>query len=205
MRITLADPPAYTPAYDHALAAALARQGADVRLLTSRFRYGAVPAASGYVLDDSLYRVSSRIGPRALRLAAKGVEHPFALSRQALTDCDVLHLQWVAAPTVDAWLLHARRAPRLHGARPPAPAHGPSYADVEAPLRPLRPDRHAQRARAAALSSLRGARRQAARHSAPGHHSEPERAGRRPHGPRARRDQALQGPRRRRRGRARRR
>ncbi len=72
MRITLADPPAYTPAYDHALAAALARQGADVRLLTSRFRYGAVPAASGYVLDDSLYRVSSRIGSRARRLAAKG-------------------------------------------------------------------------------------------------------------------------------------
>lgn len=108
MRITLADPPAYTPAYDHALAAALARKGVDVRLLTSRFRYGAVPAASGYVLDDSLYRASSGIGPRALRLAAKGVEHPFALSRQALTDCDVLHLQWVAAPTVDAWLLHAR-------------------------------------------------------------------------------------------------
>ena len=62
MRITLADPPAYTPPYDHALAAALARKGVDVRLLTSRFRYGAVPAASGYVLDDSLYRASSGIG-----------------------------------------------------------------------------------------------------------------------------------------------
>ena len=71
MRIALADPPAYTPPYDHALAAALARQGVDVRLLTSRFRYGAVPAASGYVLDDSLYRVSVADRPEAVRLAAK--------------------------------------------------------------------------------------------------------------------------------------
>ena len=30
------DPPAYTPPYDHSLAAALARAGADVELLTSR-------------------------------------------------------------------------------------------------------------------------------------------------------------------------
>ena len=43
MRVVIADPPAYTPPYDYALAAALARQGVDVRLLTSRFRFGAVP------------------------------------------------------------------------------------------------------------------------------------------------------------------
>jgi glycosyltransferase involved in cell wall biosynthesis len=108
MRVVLADPPAYTPPYDHALAAALARQGVDVRLLTSRFRYGAVPPASGYTLDDSLYRLSSGVGSRPGRLAAKAIEHPLALARLALTRCDLLHLQWVAAPEADTWLLRTR-------------------------------------------------------------------------------------------------
>ena len=41
MRVQLVDPSAFTPPYDRALAAALARAGADVELLTSRFLYGA--------------------------------------------------------------------------------------------------------------------------------------------------------------------
>ncbi len=108
MRVVIADPPAYTPPYDHALAAALVRQGVDVRLLTSRFRYGAVPRAAGYSFDDSLYRLSSRIGSRHGRLVAKAVEHPLALARLGLADCDLLHLQWISAPEADNWLLHAR-------------------------------------------------------------------------------------------------
>ena len=109
MRVVLADPPAYTPPYDHALAAALADRGADVRLLTSRFRYGAVPAPNGYAFDESLYRLSARIGPARARIAVKALEHPLALARLAAGDCDVVHLQWAAAPEVDAWLLRTRR------------------------------------------------------------------------------------------------
>jgi glycosyltransferase involved in cell wall biosynthesis len=108
MRVVLADPPAYTPPYDHALAGALARRGADVRLLTSRFRYGAVPEASGYAVDDSLYRASTGIGNTHARLAVKALEHPIALARVGLAPCDVMHLQWVGAPDVDAWLLRTR-------------------------------------------------------------------------------------------------
>jgi glycosyltransferase involved in cell wall biosynthesis len=108
MRVVLADPPAYTPPYDHALAAALGRQGIDVRLLTSRFRYGDVPEPTGYALDDGLYRVSSGIGPRVGRLAVKAIEHPVALARLAIAACDLVHLQWVAAPEADAWLLRTR-------------------------------------------------------------------------------------------------
>ena len=108
MRVVIADPPAYTPPYDHALAAALVTKGVDVRLLTSRFRYGAVPRASGYAFDDTLYRLSSRIGSRHGRLVAKALEHPLALARLGLADCDLLHLQWVSAPEADTWLLHAR-------------------------------------------------------------------------------------------------
>jgi len=108
MRVVLADPPAYTPPYDHALAGALARQGADVRLLTSRFRYGPVPQPAGYELDDSLYPLSTRIGRTKPRLAIKALEHPPALARIGLARGDLVHLQWIASPTVDAWLLRTR-------------------------------------------------------------------------------------------------
>lgn len=108
MRVVLADPPAYTPPYDHALAGALARQGLDVTLLTSRFRFGVVPQGSGYHVDDTLYRLSGRLGQRHLRLAARTLEHPLALVRLARSECDVLHLQWVPAPEVDALLLRPR-------------------------------------------------------------------------------------------------
>ena len=37
MRILLADPPAFTPQYDHELASALAHAGNEVELVTSRF------------------------------------------------------------------------------------------------------------------------------------------------------------------------
>lgn len=108
MRVVVADPPAYTPPYDHALAGALSRCGVDVRLLTSRFRYGAVPLAAGYSVDDGLYRLSSGIGNPRLRLGAKALEHPLALARLGLVPCDVLHLQWVGVPEVDAWLMRSR-------------------------------------------------------------------------------------------------
>lgn len=108
MRVVVADPPAYTPPYDHALAAALARAGVEVELLTSRFRFGPVPASSGYTLDERLYRRSARIRRPLLRLAVKAAEHPLALARLACVRADVLHLQWLAAPELDAWLLRPR-------------------------------------------------------------------------------------------------
>ena len=47
MRILLADPPAFTPQYDHELASALAHAGNDVELVTSRFRFGEAPEPDG--------------------------------------------------------------------------------------------------------------------------------------------------------------
>jgi glycosyltransferase involved in cell wall biosynthesis len=108
MRVVLADPPAYTPPYDHALSAALARAGADVRLLTSPFRFGTVPEPDGYRLDQSLYRLSSRLSHPHLRLTLKAAEHPVALARLATLRPDVLHLQWFGMPEVDSFLFHAR-------------------------------------------------------------------------------------------------
>jgi glycosyltransferase involved in cell wall biosynthesis len=108
MRVVIADPPAYTPPYDYALAAALVRQGVDVGLLTSRFRFGDVPPAAGFDVDDSLYGLATRLGSQRTRLGAKALGHPRSLAMLAFARCDVLHLQWSAAPEADTWLLHTR-------------------------------------------------------------------------------------------------
>jgi glycosyltransferase involved in cell wall biosynthesis len=102
MRVVVADPPAFTPPYDHELAAALARAGADVELLTSRFRYGASPAPDGYRRAESLYPLSSRLFRRSrLRLPLKGAEHLLVLRALHRVRADVLHLQWLAWPSLD--------------------------------------------------------------------------------------------------------
>jgi glycosyltransferase involved in cell wall biosynthesis len=109
MRIAIADPPAFTPPYDHELAAALARAGADVELLTSRFRFGAVPEPVGYRRREVFYPLSSRLFRRSpLRLPLKLAEHPLGLARLAAVRADVVHLQWLALPEVDARLLRLR-------------------------------------------------------------------------------------------------
>jgi glycosyltransferase involved in cell wall biosynthesis len=108
VHVVLADPPAYTPPYDHALAAALVRAGAEVDLLTSSFRFGERPAPEGYRLDESLYRRSSRMHGSRLRLGVKALEHPLTLARLARAQADVLHVQWLGVPEVDSWFLRPR-------------------------------------------------------------------------------------------------
>ncbi len=122
----LVDPSAFTPPYDRALAAALARRGAEVELLTSRFLYGPVPAADGYRVQERFYR----------RSAARGLEtrgrRPLKLAEH-LTDmlafrrspgADIVHYQWLTVPGLDAMLLPPAR-PRVmtaHYVLPPHPS-----------------------------------------------------------------------------------
>jgi glycosyltransferase involved in cell wall biosynthesis len=109
VRVVVADPPAFTPPYDHELSAALARAGASVELVTSHFRFGAVPPADGYERRELFYPLSSRLFRRSrLRLPLKALEHPFALTGLAALRPDVVHLQWLAWPQVDARLLRLR-------------------------------------------------------------------------------------------------
>ena len=111
MRVHLVDPSADVLPYDHALAAALARQGAQVELVTSRFVHGPPPAADGFALSESFYRGSTRMGARrtALRRALKAAEHvPDMLRyRGRAAEADVTHWQWL-------WLesLSTRMLPR---------------------------------------------------------------------------------------------
>jgi len=108
MRVVIADPPAYTPPYDRSLAAALARAGADVELVTSRFRFGDVAEPQGYRARTWFYPLSSRIGEGRFRLAVKAVEHPLGMARFAAFKPDVLHVQWLGVPEADRWLFRPR-------------------------------------------------------------------------------------------------
>src|SRR2546423_9541182 len=108
MRVVLADPPAFTPAYDHELASALARAGADVELVTSHSRFGETRGAEGYGRRELFYPLSSRLfGRSRLRLPMKIAEHPLGLAALRARRGDVLHLQWLV-PGLDARLLRLR-------------------------------------------------------------------------------------------------
>ena len=106
MRVLLADPPAFTPWYDHQLAAGLARAGADVELLTSHFRFGDVPPPDGYRVHRRFYPLSSRLFKRSrARLPLKAVEHVgVSWRRSPPRTPDVVHVQWLALPQADVHL-----------------------------------------------------------------------------------------------------
>jgi glycosyltransferase involved in cell wall biosynthesis len=126
MRVQLVDPSAFTPPYDRALAAALARGGAEVELLTSRFLYGPVPEPRGYTVSECFYRRASARGLSAPgRRLFKAAEHlPDMLRLRRRLDADVVHYQWLTVPSLDARLLPDRR-PRVmtaHYVLPPRPS-----------------------------------------------------------------------------------
>lgn len=113
MRVLLADPPAFTPPYDDELAAALARAGADVELVTSRFRFAPLPPPAGYRRSELFYPLSSRLFRRSpLRIPLKLLEHPVGMARLARREADVVHVQWLAVPELDRFLLR-RRGPTV--------------------------------------------------------------------------------------------
>jgi glycosyltransferase involved in cell wall biosynthesis len=110
MRVQLVDPSAYTPPYDHALSAALARAGAEVELVTSRFAYCAAPAPDRYRVSERFYRHAVGAPASRLRMATKLMEHvPDMLSlRGAAAAVDVVHFQWLAVQPLDRFLLPRR-------------------------------------------------------------------------------------------------
>jgi glycosyltransferase involved in cell wall biosynthesis len=107
LRVSLVDPSAFTPPYDRSLASALARAGAGVELLTSRFVYGPVAEPAGYRVEELFYRRSARSGTGRRRLALKALEHlPGMLAaRRRLAAADVEHWQWTTLPAIDRFLI----------------------------------------------------------------------------------------------------
>lgn len=126
MKVQLVDPSAFTPPYDRALAAALARAGAEVELLTSRFLYGPVPPAAGYRVRERFYSRSSARGLEApARVPFKAAEHladMLRFRRDPAPGVDLVHYQWLTMPALDAHLLPPRR-PRVMTAHYVLPPH----------------------------------------------------------------------------------
>jgi glycosyltransferase involved in cell wall biosynthesis len=127
MRVELVDPPAYSPPYDHALAAALSRLGASVRLLTSSFAYGEPPTPDGYQREERFYRHAFGPAGSRLRALSKRAEHPLDMLRyQRASTADVVHFEWLTVPRFDLRLLPRRPTvltihDPLERARPPLP------------------------------------------------------------------------------------
>ena len=153
-------------------------------------------ASSSIPLSSRLFRRSR------LRLPLKALEHPLGLARaRARCAPTSLHLQWLAAPELDARLLRPHAARRLHGARPAAAPHGAQDASSGGGCF-ARFDRvvvHSERGRET-LAELGVAAERLRVIPHPVFPSDPPRARRRPHAARARHDPAVQGARRRDRG-----
>jgi glycosyltransferase involved in cell wall biosynthesis len=131
MRVSVVDPSAYTPPYDHALCAALARAGADVELITSRFAYGDVPAPEGYAVRELFYaRARGAAGSRARRVS-KLLSHVPDMRRlhRAAGAADVVHFQWLAMQWLDGMLLpHRPLVLTAHDLLPRDPRFGQTRA-----------------------------------------------------------------------------
>jgi glycosyltransferase involved in cell wall biosynthesis len=130
--VDVVDPSAYTPPYDHALCAALARAGAQVRLQTSRFGYGPVPPPDGYERVERFYRRGGGAPGSARRFAAKVAQQvPDMLAYRraaaaAAAAADVVHFQWLTVQPVDVHLLPRGRPVVLtaHDVLPREPRRG---------------------------------------------------------------------------------
>ncbi len=111
MRVCLADVPAVTPPYDHALASALGRAGADVELLTGRPLHGeAAPGGEHYRATELFAGGGTSAAVRALKLARLPVDM-MRLGRHA-RHADVVHYQWLGLEEVTSRML-PRKRPRV--------------------------------------------------------------------------------------------
>jgi glycosyltransferase involved in cell wall biosynthesis len=117
VRISVVDPQAYTPWYDHALCEALAARGHDVELVTAAFMHGTPPEPNGYLRRESFGPVLKqlvRARPRSpLRAPLKLAGHAAGLAslagRSRRRRPDIVHWQWAPLPRLDLPVL--RRIP----------------------------------------------------------------------------------------------
>jgi glycosyltransferase involved in cell wall biosynthesis len=133
VKVHVVDPSAYTPAYDHALCAALARGGVDVELHTTRFPYGELPDPAGYLRCEDFYAWAPGRPGSGSRRAAKLAGHvPGMLAyRRLASGADVVHFQWLAVPQLDRLLL-PRGRPLVLTAHDVLPREGsPAHRDAQ--------------------------------------------------------------------------
>lgn len=113
MKVVIVDPGNYTPYYDYSLCKALAEIGCEVELATSPFLYDVIPDKGDFDLSYLFYRVLNLTTANRLTLLKnawarrlfKALEYPFDLRffgrHIGEAKPDILHYQWVLAPTLD--------------------------------------------------------------------------------------------------------
>lgn len=110
----MVDPAAYTLPYDCELCAALAAEGHDVTLFTTRFAHGDMPAADGFELVEWFY---GRSVPGLPRRFARGLQHPFDMRRLARhveqSGFDLVHVQWSVIDRIDVPVWKRLRIPAV--------------------------------------------------------------------------------------------
>lgn len=116
LRIVIADPACFSPPYDHSLCQALTAKGCDVTLACSRLPEGLSPFQGSYRLWDHFYECSQRFAtarPPALRKLVKAIDHAWSWRRFVAwleeNPPDILHMEWLALPFVDAHFLRRLR------------------------------------------------------------------------------------------------
>jgi glycosyltransferase involved in cell wall biosynthesis len=135
LAVAMVDPFAYTLPYDNALCRALATSGHDVTLFASRQTSGAVAAGvswepSGFVhptTSTRFHRASWRVGHTIVSMLYLPAWFRL-LRRLRRLRPDVIHLQWLPYPLVDATMLRllARIAPVVLTAHDATPRNGQS-------------------------------------------------------------------------------
>jgi glycosyltransferase involved in cell wall biosynthesis len=118
VRISVVDPQAYTPWYDHALCEALAARGHDVELVTAAFMHGDPPEANGYRRRESfgpVLRQLVRARPRSplrapLKLAGHAAGLASLVGRSRRRPPEIVHWQWAPLPQLDLPALRRVRA-----------------------------------------------------------------------------------------------
>jgi glycosyltransferase involved in cell wall biosynthesis len=83
-----------------------------VELFTSRFAYGPVAAAAGYVRNELFYRAALGAPGGRVRMASKLVQHVPDMLRyhRAARDADIVHFQWLPVQPLDVHLLPSARS-----------------------------------------------------------------------------------------------
>jgi len=141
LRIALVDPSLFTLPYDRMLAGGLAAAGHRVVLVGRQPRHDDGDAGT-LELEPLFYRIAEHrlvaAGPRALRLALKGVDHGISLRRllrrfQAIRP-DVIHLQWLPLPALDRMFMKEMRriAPVVLTLHDSEPFNGNASARLQA-------------------------------------------------------------------------
>ena len=105
LKIVQFDPFALTPYYNFALCQALAGAGCEVRYVTSRYSYDAIPAPLNFLIDEHYFPRQSgqyfQVGRKAYKLFSYGFGHQAFLKSLEITRTDVVHFQWSRVPLFD--------------------------------------------------------------------------------------------------------